>query len=181
MSWWKSGLSKGEGVVPLRIEADFLRCLGCQACVLACQQANNLPAQITLRRVRLVNRQQSYGLPQLHYSHACQQCAEPVCASVCPHGVYYRVAEGVVLRHEGLCQGCHRCVAACPDQAISINPENGHAAKCQLCPERRSEGRNPACLDACPTDCLRLMGDGEGQDALWAVMQYLQQQRRQQT
>lgn len=164
----------------MQIEADFQRCLGCQACVLACQQANQLPAASSLRRVLTVNRQQRYALPQLYNSTACRQCPDPVCAGVCPQGVYYRSAEGVVLRHEELCQGCHRCVAACPDQAISINPQTGQAAKCQLCAARRSLGKSPACVEACPTECLRLVADGEGQDTLLEVMQYLQLKRREQ-
>ena len=164
----------------MQIEADFLRCLGCQACVLACQQANQLPVATALRRVLVVNRQQRYGLPQLYNSTACRQCQDPVCASVCPNGVYYRSAEGVVLRHEQLCQGCHRCVAACPDQAISINLQTGHAAKCQLCADRREAGIKPACVEVCPTDCLRLVADGEGKDTLLEVMRYLQLKRREQ-
>ncbi len=157
----------------MRIKADFLRCTGCSACVVACQQEHRLPAGVQYRQINRVNQSKRNGLPVLCLSHACRHCTDPICAKVCPNGVYYRNDEGVVLRHEEKCEGCGRCRAACPHSSIQFHTETNRVAKCQLCGDRRQRGEQPACLSACPTEALSLVDDESADDDLQAVMRYL--------
>jgi Fe-S-cluster-containing dehydrogenase component len=45
---------------------------------------------------------------------------------------------------------------ACPFGAPSYDPRAGVMSKCHLCAHRLDEERRPACVDACPTEALRL-------------------------
>jgi Fe-S-cluster-containing dehydrogenase component len=47
-----------------------------------------------------------------------------------------------------LCDGCQDCIAACPFNALFVNPLNGHVIKCELCLG------DPQCVQACPTGAL---------------------------
>src|SRR6266850_1290076 len=60
------------------------------------------------------------------------------------------------------CIGCHACTtackAACPYDAIFINPEDHSAEKCKFCAHRIDVGLEPACVVVCPTQAI-LIGD----------------------
>jgi formate-dependent nitrite reductase membrane component NrfD/ferredoxin len=70
----------------------------------------------------------------------------------------YARADGVVDFDKSVCIGCKACMAACPYDAIFINPEDGAAEKCNLCAHRLDVGLEPACVVVCPTEAI-LVGD----------------------
>jgi NAD-dependent dihydropyrimidine dehydrogenase PreA subunit len=72
----------------------------------------------------------------------------------------YRAADGTVQHRDDLCIGCGRCVHHCPYGAPTLNRYTGYAQKCDACAERRAEGRQPACVEACPMRALHF-GDLE--------------------
>lgn len=102
----------------------------------------------------------------------CQQCEKPPCVKVCPVRATFRDANGIVLIDYNWCIGCRMCQLACPYGARRFNwgvpklsPEEmnpkthyfgnrprmrGVMEKCTFCLQRTREGRNPACLEACP-------------------------------
>ena len=102
----------------------------------------------------------------------CQQCEKPPCVKACPVRATFRDPNGVVLIDYNWCIGCRMCQLACPYQARRFNwgepnlpPEEmnpkthyfgnrprmrGVMEKCTFCLQRTREGRNPACLEACP-------------------------------
>jgi formate-dependent nitrite reductase membrane component NrfD len=57
-----------------------------------------------------------------------------------------------------VCIGCRACIAACPYDAIFINPEDSAAEKCNFCAQRLDVGLEPACVVACPTEAI-VVGD----------------------
>ena len=57
-----------------------------------------------------------------------------------------------------ICIGCKACIAACPYDAIFINPEDHSAEKCNFCAHRLDVGLEPACVVVCPTEAI-LVGD----------------------
>jgi ferredoxin len=52
------------------------------------------------------------------------------------------------------CIGCKACIAACPYDAIFINPEDNCAEKCNLCAHRLEVGLEPACVVVCPVEAI---------------------------
>lgn len=102
----------------------------------------------------------------------CQQCEKPPCVKACPVRATFREPNGVVVIDYNWCIGCRMCQLACPYEARRFNwgkpnlpPEEmnpkthyygnrprmmGVMEKCTFCLQRTREGRNPACLEACP-------------------------------
>jgi len=79
-------------------------------------------------------------------------------------------ADGIVDFDKSICIGCKACIAACPYDAIFINPEDHSAEKCNFCAHRIDIGLEPACVVVCPTQAL-LVGDMD--DPLSAVAQVI--------
>lgn len=70
----------------------------------------------------------------------------------------FKRADGIVDFDKSACIGCKACIAACPYDAIFINPEDHSAEKCNFCAHRLDIGLEPACVVVCPTEAL-LVGD----------------------
>ncbi|MBA4422547.1 MAG: hypothetical protein C0390_05510 [Syntrophus sp. (in: bacteria)] len=71
--------------------------------------------------------------------------------NICPTGALYRKeTDGMVLVHDDVCIGCSMCVSVCPAGAVTLDPVDGTATKCDLC------GGEPRCVAYCPAKVLRL-------------------------
>jgi ferredoxin/formate-dependent nitrite reductase membrane component NrfD len=70
----------------------------------------------------------------------------------------FRRVDGIVDFDKSICIGCKACMAACPYDAIFINPEDHSAEKCNFCAHRIDMGLEPACVVVCPTEAI-LIGD----------------------
>lgn len=70
----------------------------------------------------------------------------------------YQRADGLVDFDKRRCIGCKACIAACPYDAIFINPRDHSAEKCNFCAHRLEVGLEPACVVVCPTNAI-LVGD----------------------
>lgn len=154
------GKFETEGITTLKqlgFILDTNRCLGCGACVSACQLNNRLPSPLAYRSVRQVNEPDSEGIRKFYLSVACNHCANPECLRVCPNGAYAKRRDGVVIHVSSKCTGCKSCVSSCPFNVPKIHPLTGKASKCQLCHERVDQGQSPYCVKACPTDALRMI------------------------
>jgi formate dehydrogenase iron-sulfur subunit len=119
------------------------------------------------------------GLHYLFTMRRCLHCLEPACASACPTTALERQPDGPVTYDADQCIGCRYCIWACPwgvptAEWDSLAPK---IQKCTHCADRSSQplpaGRNgealtdqesqqyrdqivtPACVKACPADCLR--------------------------
>ncbi len=110
----------------------------------------------------------------------CQQCEDPPCTKVCPVEATWKEPDGITVIDYDWCIGCRYCMAACPYEARrfnfskpeipteDINPNMGYLSnrirpagvveKCHFCLHRTREGKNPACLEVCPTGA-RVFGD----------------------
>jgi DMSO reductase iron-sulfur subunit len=149
---------------------DLGRCVGCGACVLACRLENQLPENVTWRRVLPFNLERYPGGPAYHFSLACNHCDHPACQLACPAGAYQKRANGIVLIDQNKCIGCRYCEMACPFGAPSYDADEGVMTKCHLCVDRINIELSPACMDACPTEALSLLqhsGMPERSEAAW--------------
>jgi len=137
---------------------DQSRCIGCHACTTACKSENDVPLSVTRTYVKSVD----VGIfPEARRNFQvtrCNQCADAPCTVACPTSAMYRRPDGIVDFDKSICIGCKACMAACPYDAIFINPEDHSAEKCNFCAHRLDVGLEPACVVVCPTGAL-LVGD----------------------
>lgn len=143
---------------------DNTRCIGCHACTTACKSENLVPLSVTRTYVKHVD----IGVfPQTRRAHQvtrCNQCAHAPCVTACPTTAMFKRADGIVDFDKSICIGCKACMAACPYDAIFINPEDHSAEKCNFCAHRIDMGLEPACVVVCPTQAI-LIGDMNDADS----------------
>jgi Fe-S-cluster-containing dehydrogenase component/formate-dependent nitrite reductase membrane component NrfD len=137
---------------------DHTRCIGCHACTTACKSENLVPLSVTRTYVKHVD----VGVfPQARRAHQvtrCNQCAHAPCVTACPTTAMFKRSDGIVDFDKSICIGCKACMAACPYDAIFINPDDHSAEKCNFCAHRIDVGLEPACVVVCPTQAI-LVGD----------------------
>lgn len=159
---------------------DQTRCIGCNACRVACKDWHDIPAGPENWMRVLYSEQGRTPDVFLAYTIACCfHCAQPVCAAACPVGaIAKREQDGIVVVDRAAClgnQACgQKCLKACPYGAPQFGPEpQAKMGKCDLCQDRLREGKPPSCVETCPTRALEA-GDlaqlrarhGEGVEAV---------------
>ena len=147
---------------------DLRRCIGCQACTVACTMENQTPIGdfrtiVTQYDVVDVDDETrtvaSFTLPRL-----CNHCDNPPCVPVCPVQATFQREDGIVVVDADKCVGCAYCVQACPYDARFINPKTNTADKCTFCVHRVEAGLLPACVETC-TGGARIFGDVNDPDS----------------
>lgn len=132
-------------------------CTGCEACRVACGNENADGQDSGWRQVVTFNPDHFPALPTLHLSLACNHCDVPACSNGCPARAYYRDSgTGAVLIDADRCIGCRYCSWVCPYDAPVFDEDAGVMTKCTFCVQRLEQGREPACVAACPTGALRI-------------------------
>jgi len=137
---------------------DQTRCIGCHACSTACKSENDVPLGVNRTYVKYVDVGTFPRARRAFQVTRCNQCADPPCAEACPTAAMYQRADGIVDFDKSICIGCKACIAACPYDAIFINPEDHSAEKCNFCAHRIDVGLEPACVVVCPVEAI-LVGD----------------------
>ena len=147
---------------------DLTRCVGCNSCVLACKESNNLPNPTTppdalsSEAYTFVDTHQvpnaSGEMEERYAKRQCMHCVDPACVSACPAAAMYKSEEGQVVYRSERCLGCRYCQMACPFEVPSFEWDNGVTpviSKCWMCVDKLKEGDVPACVGACPNGALR--------------------------
>jgi Fe-S-cluster-containing dehydrogenase component len=150
---------------------DSTLCIGCKACVAACKEAGNLPADTAGDRLydrpddlnshtRNIIKLYRSGNESAFVKRQCMHCLDPACVGACMIGALKKREHGIVSWDGTRCVGCRYCEVACPygipkfewttDEAI-YNPK---IVKCELCRERLAVGKEPACTAACPRQAV---------------------------
>ncbi len=131
-------------------------CTGCKACVSACHSLNGLEEEETWRSVGLLH---SAGVEayQQAVTTACHHCVEPACLEGCPVMAYDKDEETGIVRHlDDQCIGCQYCMLKCPYDVPKYSKRKGIVRKCDMCSNRLAVGEAPACVQACPTQAIRI-------------------------
>lgn len=137
---------------------DHTRCIGCHACTTACKSENEVPLSVTRTYVKYVDTGYFPNVRRSFQVTRCNQCEDAPCVTACPTAAMHQRADGIVDFDKSICIGCKACIAACPYDAIFINPEDKSAEKCNFCAHRLDVGLEPACVVVCPSEAL-LVGD----------------------
>lgn len=138
------------------IHIDLKRCSGCQACVIACMDENDLDpgrGDVSWRQVFQVEEGKYPEAGVAYVPLACSHCSEAFCAGVCPTGALHREENGIVAVNPATCIGCRMCLIVCPFGAPRFGAD-GKVQKCTMCAERVEAGLEPACVRTCPTRAL---------------------------
>jgi formate dehydrogenase iron-sulfur subunit len=160
----------------MSILTDVTRCIGCDKCVEACRDANDLPpdkpwrwqrniTDLSTSRWTTIERVESDAGDRFARRH-CRHCLEPACVEACIVGALQKTPEGPVIYDRDICIGCRYCMIACPFEIPRYSWEDRvpYVQKCDLCYQRvKDEGKLPACVEACPTEATIF---GEREDLL---------------
>ena len=147
------------------IKFDALLCVRCKRCQVQCAVLHNsktgnlyeamfeTPAPLTNIQIKLVG-----GM--VASASSCRHCEGDTayCITNCPTGAIFRDEDsGLVLQDESKCIYCGNCVTVCPYGAprLRIEKKEKRLFKCDLCFDRRKEGKLPACVEACHTGALK--------------------------
>jgi Fe-S-cluster-containing dehydrogenase component len=148
------------------ILVDTTMCAGCQACSVACAEANNLPEpdldeEPTFDRKTTPTswttiRKWENDEEEIYIKSQCMHCTQPACASACPTAAMYKTKAGPVIWREDKCMGCRFCMISCPFDVpkFEYDKANPNITKCVMCWERLKEGEVPACVDNCPEEAI---------------------------
>lgn len=129
---------------------DMQRCIGCQACVVACAECET-NGQESMIHVNYVDRAHTIQTTV----QVCMHCEDPVCARVCPADAISKDEFGVVhTANTARCIGCSNCVMACPFGVPFKQEKYDLMMKCNLCYDRTSAGKKPMCATVCPSGAL---------------------------
>jgi tetrathionate reductase subunit B len=160
---------------------DLRKCVGCQACTVACCEEWDVPAGQARTNVRTTPLSGTF--PDLKCTpvvEQCNQCDRPSCVEACPSGATFRDVDGVVRVDHGVCIGCGYCVEACPYDNRFINTATRKVDKCDFCGPRVARGEPPACVATC-TAHAKYFGDLEDRGSDVHRLVFREGARRQET
>ena len=141
------------------IYIDLNRCIGCNACSLACKQENRVELEPGVWS-EVGEWNEVYGSESGAFPTAgirvlpmlCHHCGDAPCKAKCDslgiHAIVQR-SDGIVYIDPARCTGCQQCLPTCRYKAISFNATTKKAEKCHFCMHRIDAGLEPACVITC--------------------------------
>ncbi len=129
---------------------DYSRCIGCRACVQACEECDTHRGR-SMIHLEVIEREDSVQTaPQV-----CMHCKDPICARVCPADAIKQTPDGITQSAlKPRCIGCSNCVVACPFGVPRYYADIDQMMKCDYCYDRTSVGKRPMCATVCPSQAL---------------------------
>ncbi len=129
---------------------DYSRCIGCKACVQACEECDTHRGRSMIHLETIARRDSVQTAPQV-----CMHCEDPICARVCPADAIKQTPDGVTQSSlKPRCIGCSNCVLSCPFGVPKYEVEFDQMMKCDYCYDRTSVGKRPMCATVCPSQAL---------------------------
>lgn len=149
---------------------DASKCVGCQSCVVACREANDLAPDTRLDPLHQSPRdlndetkntikvyESEDGRQYSYIKQQCMHCMDPACVAACMfRALKKQPGTGIVTWTPSLCVGCRYCEIACPYHIPKFqwSGVNARIVKCELCKDRLATGEETACASVCPTHAV---------------------------
>lgn len=154
------------GVKRYAMVIDLRRCIGCDACMVACKAEFDVPLGVFRTWVPYKVVGKYPNVKKQFMPRLCNHCDNPPCVRACPVGATYKVEDGgFVLQNYDRCIGCKACMASCPYNARFMLPKSrtytditSVVDKCTFCHHRVTQGLAPACVQTC-IGRARIFGD----------------------
>lgn len=130
---------------------DTKTCIGCGACVLACNSHYSID---TSRSWLTECIKGDYPTLSAEFrSERCMHCENAPCVDNCPTDASYIDENGFVCVDDAKCIGCGACVESCPYDARKFNGD-GLIEKCTFCKDDNPFENSTVCANACPTKSI---------------------------
>jgi formate dehydrogenase iron-sulfur subunit len=167
-AWMSRAAGAAAYDAPIGVLVDETRCVGCRKCEAACAEAHGLPKPVaggdkvfeetrttTESLLTVVNRHKTEA-NEFFAKSQCMHCAQPACVAACLTKAMHKTKQGAVVWDAGKCMGCRYCMLACPFDIpkFEYNKAIPKIQKCDLCWDRIQEGKQPACVEACPAEVM---------------------------
>lgn len=149
---------------------DVTKCIGCRGCQVSCKRWNDLPGEQTTLNTEWTNpptlSYTTYTHIQFKFDESasppswqflnwrCMHCTQAACLEACPVDAIVKTSDGAVVIQNEKCIGCKYCISACPFGIPQFDGQLEKVSKCHMCFDRINDGKEPACVQACPTDAL---------------------------
>lgn len=161
---------------------NLARCIGCNACTLACKQSHGTGPKIYYSHVDVSETGTYPSARQVYLPVLCNHCTNAACVNVCPTGATQKQPNGIVTVNADDCIGCRYCMIACPydirqfvastskgyypdkggltawEKVAYVKHTAGTVEKCDFCADRLAQGKEPACVHTCVGEA-RIFGD----------------------
>ena len=146
---------------------DRGKCVGCDACVVACKLEHGLPpaperppaanpeGPELIRVYQIGPEMRGDEVRQYFQPISCMHCLDAPCIKACPRAAIYRDSEtGATLTNPDKCIGCKFCLWVCPYGAPQFCGDK--MCVCDLCIDRFRDGRGTACEAACQARAIHV-------------------------
>ena len=150
---------------------DTTLCIGCKACVRACKEANDLPADTRVESMgglydapadlndytKNIIKLYQEGDRRSYVKKQCMQCVDPACVGACMIGAFKKREYGIITWDKDRCIGCRYCQMACPFNVPKFewSSTNPYIIKCEYCKQRKGDKQwEPACCEVCPRQAV---------------------------
>ena len=132
------------------ILVDTTYCTGCNTCSYKCIQEFGDHELASRGLFRTVVQIQDDGVLR----RQCMNCKDPQCVQA-SSGAFTKSAYGPVLLDVAKLKDGEKVAKSCPFNALHYDEKSGKIVHCNMCAHRLANGKQPACVEACPAGALQ--------------------------